>query len=376
MARKKEVKGSDAAEQTDAPVEEQKDSIESILSRKANKQRHYGSRSGEEIQWPEKISTGSVIFDAILDGGYRCGWSRFMSKAPEAGKTSMGISWAKNWQDKFGKDAMVVYFNAEGRITRDILEVAGIDTDKNRFRIIDTNSGDFVFDIIDELVKNNDGKRYFFMIDSTDALVRDGDKDKGFSDAEKMAGGAVLTSSAGKRLTLPISVKGHHLFICSQERAKMGHNATGTDASGGQAPRFYSSLIGEIQPMYASASFNSYINEQPSNVDSKKLGHFQKILLKKTPNQKTGEVVAIPIKYGHKGGVWTAYEAMMICQMWDWITGTVWMEFDAEFYEELKTAGVDVPNKFHGGRALRDAFDFNEDLVTYVINKFKGLNNL
>jgi hypothetical protein len=356
--------------------------IDKILDSKRNKDRHLGSRAAGQIEWSEKISTGSFIFDMVLDGGFRCGWSRFMSKSPEAGKTSMGMRWGAEWQKRFPDNGVVIYFNAEGRITKDIVEYSTVDTSRDKFRIIDTNSGDFVFDFIEEIVAQNTGNRYFFMIDSTDALNRDGDSDKSYSDSAKIAGGAVLASNAGRRLSLPISVKGHHLFICSQERAKMtqGPGGGGTDASGGNAPKFYSSLTGEIQPMYSSQQFNSYINEVMDDISTPAIGHIQKILLTKTPNQKTRTVVSIPIKYGHKGGIWSAYEAMMLAQMWDMVDSAgAWNSLSEDYIEYLTGVGAlnlkTDPVKFQGKQRLRDFYDSRPDVVSATLSKIKEISS-
>lgn len=362
-------------------VEQNNDLIDKLLSAKKYNGRYVQQRAGDDVKWSEKISTGSFIFDMVLGGGYRPGWSRFMSKTPEAGKTSMGVAWGKQWQDRFPDSGKFIYFNAEGRINKDILDMSGISMDRDRFRIIDTNSGDFIFDFIEDLVINSKTERYFFMIDSMDAIVRDGDSGKGYSDSLKIAGGAVLTSTAGKRLSMHITVRGHHLFLCSQERAKMspGTMGGGTDASGGHAPKFYSSLSGEIQPMYTSAQFNSYINEDTSNLESKKLGHIQKILLKKTYNQTTGTTVSIPIKYGLVGGVWRAYEAMMMAQTWGFVNpSSSWFNFDEDFYQSAKESGAldsnVTPEKVQGGRKLRDIFDSNPELVEFTLKKVSDLS--
>lgn len=365
MAKAKEVK------------EENSDQIEALLGSKDFKGLHYGSRSGTEIIRPDIISTGSFTFDEVLGGGFRaCGWARFYSD-PECGKTSMSLCWGKQWQDFYPKDGMVVAFNAEGRITADLIERSGISTEKDRFRIIDTNMSDAIWSLIENLVSDNPHKkRYFFIVDSTDACVRASDtKDKKeIGEAEKIGGTATILSAAGKRLSLIFNLKHHFLFMCSQVRDKVNTNSKaggGKDASGGNAPKFYSSLTGQIKKPWT----DKMIFENPSDTKSKPIGRFVEILLHKTPNEKTGVTVEYPVKYDHIGGVWHAYEAMILAQSWNYVVETAQSRytFTDEFFQELKDNGIEVEQKYHGERKLRDTFDSCPELANFVLNKIKNL---
>lgn len=354
---------------TDKTEEATIDQIDAILQEKTFKGLHLGSRSGNEIIAPDIISTGSFFFDLILGGGFRASsWSRFYGP-PESGKTSQGLCWAKQWQDFYGERGMVVVFNAEGRITLDLLQRSGVCLDKNRFRIIDTNKSDFIYTMIDRLVSDNPDKRvYYFMVDSTDACERTVDKDKTLGESEKIGGSATILSAAGKRLSLIFSVTGHHLYMSSQVRDKVnthGPGAGGKQASGGNAPQFYSSLTGQIKKHWSEWS----INENPSDPKSKEIGRLVSILLEKTPNERSGEVVQFPVKYHKPGGIWPEYEAMMICQAWNLLTEPkqASFEFDEKFLVEAKDAGVNLEKtSFRGKRQVLECFETNSNLVKYV----------
>lgn len=359
-----------------AKVKEKKESsgdrIDDLLAE--HKGQHYGSRSGDEISIPDVISTGSVFFDEVLGGGYRnCGWIRFYAE-PECGKTSIGLSWAKNWQDQYPDDGVVIIFNAEGRVTYDLVKRSGINTDKSKFRIIDSNRSDFIWNVIENLVTENpEKKKYFFLIDSTDACVRNSDvkEEKSIGEAEKIGGGATIVSAAGKRLSLLFNLMNHVLFMTSQVRDKVnthGPAAGGKDASGGNAPKFYSSLIAEIKKPWS----GTYIYENPSDTKSKIIGRIVQIVLKKTFNETTGLTVEYPVKNGH--GVWREYEAMLLAQGWGFVTQKgAHFSFTDEFYKELQDNNINVDQKFHGERNLRECFDSNKDLSEYVISKVKKL---
>lgn len=358
---------------SDLPDEDQ---IESLLSSKEYSGLHFGSRSGDDITAPDIISTGSVFFDAVLDGGFRSSmWARFYSP-PECGKSAQGLFWGAQWQRFYPDDGVVVLFNAEGRASLDMIKRSGIDTSKERFRVIDTNYSEVIWGMIEKLVTNNpDKNKYFFIVDSTDACVRlqDSQTEKAIGDAEKIGGSATILSAAGKRLSLIFNRTNHFLYMCSQVRDKVnthGPTAGGKDASGGNAPKFYSSLTGEIKPPWS----DTYIFENPSDKKSKIIGRLVEIKLHKTFNEKTGAIVRIPVKYGQVGGIWKAYEAMMVCQSWGWITqlGSRYA-FSDEFYAELLSNNINVSQKFHGEKVLLQEFESSNELTDFVISKIRKL---
>lgn len=360
----------------DTKEEIQIDQIEDLLNSKDFKGMHYGSRSGEEITKPDMISTGSLFFDSVLGGGYRSsGWARFYAE-PECGKSSMSLCWGKNWQDFYPKDGMVIVFNAEGRITQDLVERSGISTDKNRFRIIDTNMSEAIWGLTEKLILNNpDKKKYFFIVDSTDACVRSADSQekKEIGEAEKIGGGATILSAAGKRLSLLFNLTGHFMFMTSQVRDKVnthGPGGGGKDASGGNAPKFYSSLTGEIKKAWT----DTYIYEFPSDKKSKIIGRMVQIKLHKTPNEKTGIIVEYPVKYGKIGGVWREYEAMMLAQAFGLVIqkGSIF-EFDESFYAQMTKDGIEANQKYRGEKNIRDEFDSNPKLAEYIIDRTRAL---
>jgi len=354
--------------------EEQIDSVDRVFAELQKEKKIYGTRAGNEIVAQEVISTGSFIFDEILGGGFRdSGWSRFYSPE-ECGKSSSALCWGRNWQQKYPEGGFVIYYNAEGRVTKELIDRTGIDTDSSKFRVIDTNNFEAIFTATEKLILENKEKRkYFFIVDSTDACERELDKGKEFGDADKIAGGAALVSAAGKRLSLLFNVTGHHLFLCSQVRDKMAKGpmaqAGGKTASGGNAPKFYSSLICEIKRPWS----DRWIYENPSDKDSKIIGRMVEIKLDKTPNEKTGVTVMYPVKYGLKGGVWRAHEAMTVAQSCDIVKqAKAWYNIEESFFEDMKTKGIKLDSdKFQGERALRDCFDTNPDLVEYVLTQGK-----
>lgn len=370
------LKASKKANQTSEASAEKVDQIDSILGQKEFKQMHLGSRSGDEIVRPDIISTGSFYFDQVLGGGFRSSsWMRFYGPE-ESGKTSQGLFWGRQWQDFYGERGMVVVFNAEGRVSKDLIHRSGINTAKDRFRIIDSNKSDFIYTMIDRLVNDNpDEIAYYFVVDSTDACERTVDMEKNLGDAEKIGGSATILSAAGKRLSLIFSVTGHSLYMTSQTRDKLvkGPGAGGgKTASGGNAPRFYSSLTGQIKKHWSDLK----ILDNPSDDKSKEVGRMWQCLLEKTPNETSGTTVVVPVRYGKIGGVWREYEAMMMAQTWGKIEdkGSGNFELHSSFLEECKAAGVTIEKaKVKGARALREIFEANPELVNYVHAEMRKL---
>ena len=188
-----------------------------------------------------------------------------------------------------------------------------------------------------------------------------------------MGGQATIASMAGKRLSLPFNRKGHFLFLSAQVRDRVNTyspTAPGKDASGGNAPRFYASLIGHIQKPWS----DTYIYENPSDKKSKIIGRMVNIKLIKTYNETSGQTVEYPVKYGLKGGIWKAYEAMMAAQAWQlYKPKGIWWNINPEFEAELKDANIKFEATFQGEKNMRDYFDTNIDLTNYIIERMRKL---
>lgn len=330
---------------------------------------HYGYAAGDDvIKYPEKITTGSLLFDIVLEGGYRCGWSRF-SGPPQYGKTSQGLVWAGQWQKKFLDDAFVVAFNAEGRITADLCRKSGIDTDPRKFLRLDSNVGDFVVNKMLKWVTNNpSGRRFFFLTDSSDALVRAHDLDKTAEQAEKLGGGATLLSFAGKRLSLPISVMGHHLYITSQLRDKVNAMTGGQQESGGNPPKFYSSLSGRMKRYYVKGSDDGNIYDGDNTIGVKTL-----VELYKTPKGKKDEVL-LHISDDRIGGYWLEYELFYLMSVWNFIQKNgSWLAPTEQFADEImKEKVLDEPFAVQGELKLVRFIENNPKFKEYLDHKFRS----
>jgi RecA/RadA recombinase len=350
--------------------------IEKFLKDKNNQKFHYNDL--EELDY--KIPSGSLTLDLELDGGLPAGVHRFTGPI-EGGKTSCSLAVAKNFQDHFGKAGMVVYVRSEGRLDPRMIERCGINTNPDRFFKLDCNIFEKVFEFIRMLVTENDEKRkYLFIIDSVDALCRQNDFDKPFEDSEQVAGGALVTSVFLKKMVLPIVKMNHMMILMSQVRVEVSANPYASRGgpkvkqAGGNAIKHYANYILEFQERYNTDIM--FTNPSASRLDEKgkPIGHYCKIVFRKSVNEKTGSMVKYPIIYGRTGGnsVWVEREVSDMMRAWGFLEQKgPWISVDPELLEDLKKKKFECPDKFQGEAKLMKFLEDNPKLMTYLFTYVK-----
>ena len=342
--------------------------IESFLSQ--NKDYHYNFEEERDYT----VASGSLILDLEMGGGMGPGISRF-SGASGAGKTSCVMSFARNFQDTV-KDSKVIYIRSEGRLSKDMVLRSGVDTDEKKWLCFDCHIFEKVIEFIRHLVfKNDEDRRYMFIIDSMDALVRDEDNKKDFGDNTKVAGNALLTSQFLQRMALSLVKKGHICVMISQVRSTVSINPYQkvdpklTNASGGNAALHYSDWILEFQKPNKSDYFTK-VTKGKDQV----LGHNCKIFFRKTPNEKVNDLIEYPVRHGRMGGnsVWVEREVKDMMLMWDMaVAKGAWITISDEFIEELKSANIDCEKQHQGEENFYKYLENNPEIVKYTVNKFK-----
>ena len=288
--------------------------IATFLSDKDNKKHHYNFYEAEDY----KISSGSLNLDMALGGGLSSGAHRFTG-VNEGGKTSCALAFAKNFQERFKDDGMIVYIKSEGRLNKEMLNRSGIDTSEEKLFIFDCNIFEKVFELIREPVfRNEENKKYMFVIDSVDALCRIGDIDKPFAESEQVAGGALITSVFLKKMVLPISKMGHMMILTSQVRVEVSTNPYASRGgpkvkqAGGNAIKHYSNFILEFEDRWNSDVIFPNPNAAKSEEKGYPIGHYCKVRFRKSVNERTGSQVRYPIKYGRAQGssIWREREVL------------------------------------------------------------------
>lgn len=350
--------------------------INSFLKDKDNKKYHYNDF--DELDY--KISTGSLNLDLALGGGFPAGVHRFTG-VNEGGKTSCALSVARNFQDHFGDQGMVVYIKSEGRLSPEMIKRSGIDTSEDKFFKFDCNVFEKVFELIRMLVtENEEDKKYMFIVDSVDALCRLNDVHKPFEDSEQVAGGALVTSVFLKKMVLPIMKLNHMMILTSQVRVEVASNPYASRGgpkvkqAGGNAIKHYANFILEFQDRYNSDIM--FENASASKLEDKgnPIGHFCKIVFRKSVNEKTGAMVKYPIIYGRTGGnsVWIEKELIDMMYMWGFIEKKgAWISFDEEIIKKLGDKDIECPEKIQGEAKLTAFIEKNKSLCDYLVDLFK-----
>ena len=354
--------------------------IEQFLNDKNNKKYHFNNF--EELNY--KIPSGSLNLDIAMGGGLTSGAHRFTG-VNEGGKTSCALSFAKNFQDHFGEKAMVVVVKSEGRLSQNVLERSGVDTDPNRFFIFDCNVFEKVFELVRNLVmENKDERKYMFIIDSVDALCRINDLEKGFDEPEQVAGGALITSVFLKKMVLPVSKMGHMMILTSQVRVEVATNPYASRGgpkvkqAGGNAVKHYANFILEFEERYSSDIM--FTNPSATRIEDKgdPIGHYCKIRFRKTVNEKTGAQVRYPIRYGRTGGnsVWKEKEVLDMMFAFQMANKKgAWISFSDELISELESNSIEYESKFQGEQKLLTYLESNENLSNFLYGEFKKFSD-
>jgi RecA/RadA recombinase len=349
---------------------------------KDNKEDHYNFQ--EETYY--KVSTGSLNLDIATSGGLCPGLHRFIGMN-EGGKTSEALEVAKNFLKTIDQSRALL-FKAEGRLSKEVKERSGIKFVTDPKEWVDGTCFVFecnIFETVSELMKdliqsNHENKRYIFILDSVDGLVTKNDKEKTFSEATKVAGGAVISSMLMKKISLALSKRGHMAIFISQVRSDIkldpyaaNKEVRQTSATGGNALLHFANWILEFEPRYNKDLILEKPNEKYDPVKNKIIGHNVKIAIKKSTNETTNSKVQYPIKYGRKDGssVWREYEIIDQILSWEFATAKgAWVTFSDEIIEEFKKSNIELKKQHQGIDNLRSYLEQNKEITNYFYTKF------
>ncbi len=355
--------------------------LESFL--KANKDDHFNF--AEDIFY--KVSTGSLILDIETDGGLTPGFHRFCGPT-ESGKTSALLEVIRNFL--LMPNSRAVLIKAEGRLGPEIRARSGVTFVFNSAEwkdgtcfVLESNIHEVAISLIDNLIENNhQKKRYLFAVDSVDALQLKGDRDKSYYECGKVAGGSLLNSVFLKRMNLAIAKLGHMGILLSQVRsevqldpyAKKDFRPVGS--SGGHAVLHYPNWIFEFAPKTMSSLIKKDPDAQVDRIKNPILGHHAKIVIKKSPNEKTHYAVEYPIRHGQIGGksIWREREVLFLLISSGIAKKATKMTFSIspEFLAELKANEIEMEPEYVGENKLFKALEKDPKLVEYCYDYFKS----
>lgn len=329
------------------------------------------------------IPSSSMKLNAALEGGIPPGAHRAMG-VNSGGKTSCSLDFMYNFLS-MNKLHHGIYFKCEGRLSPKLKERSGIefttdpDTWENNCLVVESNIYEAVFGMIKDLISDNStGSKYFMIIDSMDNMVKRDDLAKDFTEAPKVAGGALLTSVFLKKVSLALSKRGHVLMFISQIRDKPKIDQYEKQSprqgmsSGGHAVEHNSSVVLDFQERYQS----DLIRENPNDKKSKIIGHVCKVVLVKTDNEKNQLKLGYPIKYGRVGGK-SVWREMELCDMllgWDLVKKSgAWLKFSDIMVQKLKESNIDAPEQFHGLNKLMSFLEERRDAADFIEKELQEL---
>lgn len=334
---------------------------------------------GDDIDYT--VSSGSLNFDIETGGGIHPGVVRW-SGVTEGGKTSANLAFMKNFLETT-PNSMGVYFKSEGRLGENIRERSGVKLVDNEDDwkvgtcfVFKSNVYEYVISFVRDCVKDNPTNiRFYFIFDSMDSLVPEGDIERAFTEANKVAGGSVITSDFLRKMAVAFSSRGHICSLISQVRSTVKINQYEktdpkiTNASGGNAALHYSDWIFETQQRWN----DDYIWAGEKG-KSERLGHYCKIVFRKSPNEKTGKEIRYPIKYGRKNGdnVWVEYEIADQLIAWELASKKgAWLELSSVILNELADAKIDCPKQFNGINKLITFLEESPNTTKFLFKYFK-----
>lgn len=348
---------------------------------KSTKDYHYNL---EETAKDYLVSSGSMILDSFLGGGLAAGVHRFVG-ANEGGKTNEALHVMLNMVNSVDK-SKGIFIKAEGRLSKDIQERSGL---KFVFApeewvcgtclVFECNVFDVVFDFLRGLLRNNpDKEKFCIVIDSMDGLLPKAELDKTTSDAAKVAAGALMTSDFLKRVSIGMAKFGHMCILISQVRSRIDVNpyAKGdpnnqTSASGGNAALHYPDWILEFQKQNKSDKILEKPNQQITP-DNKIYGHMAKVLICKSTNETTGQIIKYPIKHGRMNGksIWIEREIVEMLMMWGFLEKAgAWFSVDEEVVSYLKDKGLEIKPKFQGMASIYEHLE-QDSGTTLALKEF------
>jgi len=347
---------------------------------KNNKEDHYNF---EEEQF-YKVPTSSLTVNAMIGGGFCPGAQRAIG-ITSGGKTSFTLDGMFNFF-KGGAGRMGVYVKAEGRLSKEMQERSGVKfvTNPNEWVdgtcfVFESNVFEAIFGFIGDLINNNPQKvKYYFILDSLDMMAKRDDLAKPLGDAQTVAGGALITSVFLKKTSAALAKRGHICWFLSQVRdsIKINPYEKGTprqgSASGGHAVEHAGDYVLEFMPRW-----NDDIIREGDPKTGKIIGHYCRIKVVKSNNEKNGTEIRYPIRYNRTGGtsVWVEREIVDLLFGWEFMKRSgAWFSFDESIREEIKTkAGIDLPEKIQGMDNVYVYFEGNKQATNFFYEKFLSM---
>lgn len=349
--------------------------------------------SGDHYNFEEtvdyKVSSGSLQLDLQLGGGFGPGLHRFVGMN-EGGKTSEALEVMKNFLATI-PNSKGFYIKAEGRLSPEMQKRSGIkfvfsaeEWTVGTCFVFESNIYETVVGAMRQLVSQNEEKiKFCFLLDAVDGLIAKNDMDKSFEESSKVAGGAVIAATFMKKLSIALAKRGHMAIFISQVRADIKLDPYSkapirqTSATGGNALLHFANWILEFEPRFK----GDLILKNPSDksIDLEKnppIGHWAKVTVKKSPNEKTNLTIPYPIRYGRTGGksIWIEKEIVDLLLAWELVNKSgAWFSPSEDFLQLLSENSLQFPAKIQGEAALFKVVEEDAALLQFLIEYFRKM---
>lgn len=328
------------------------------------------------------ISSGSLILDLEL-GGLLKPAIYLATGISGGGKSSATLSFMSEFLKE--PNRMAVYFQAERLLSDEhksrtdirFIESNNIDNwEDQTCYLYRGNIYEDVTGMIRELIDNNpNNTKFFFVIDSMNALIPNEDLGKSFYEARKVAGGALLASDFLRRMSLKCGVLGHYCFLINQVRSTIKINVYD------KTPKKLSNNPGAVaMDHYADAIFEfqketnaDYFYKDASETEC--LGRYAVVILRKNKLENKDDPIRYPLKFGVKGKniIWKEREIHDMLIAWEHLNKDgAWLSASEELKMCLNKVSFTLADKFHSKKFL-NLLEEKPDLSSFLFERCKNL---
>lgn len=353
---------------------------------KANEEDHYNYQ--ERVDW--KISTGSLLLDMAIGNSLSPSLCRLTGAFGE-GKSAQALEICRQFLITV-PNSKVFWNIAEGRgLSKEHIERCGLkfvykedDWEIGTVFVLESNVYELFIKCVKDLVLSNDGVKYCFVVDSIDGLQLKNDRAKDIDENNKVAGAPALSKKMMQSLSLGMFKYGHLMLLLSQVTAEIKLDQytkspnRGGDFSGGNCLLHAADWIWDYQRTYNSDIILDNPNGKLNDGKSKPIGKYAKIIIRKSAIETSRQqLVQYPIKFGRKpSGIWLEYELCDLLSTWDLLTRAgSWYTLSEDLVKELQVIKSDCPSKLQGIESWRDYLSQNQEIVTFLVKKFKDMFN-
>lgn len=320
-----------------------------------------------------KVSSGSLIIDSCLNGGFGPGLIRLIG-VNQGGKTPAGFEIARNFLNTV-PNSRCIYIKAEGRLSEQTMDRSGLsfvfgspdNWVNGTCYVHETNVFENILDLIQRLIGNNPDKiKYCFILDSIDGVILRGDKTKALEESNKVAGPQVIAKKFFQQCALPLFKFGHLTIFISQVSANIqiaysSEPQRQMSATGGNALLHWADYILD----FGNQLKDDYILEddkvKPDRVKNKILGHWCNIEVKKSTNEEKGLKIKYPIKHGrtHGSSIWRSREIVdFLLQESLLIKAGAWLKWEPSICAKLQELVPETKEQYQG---LNNVYNYLEE---------------